>query len=141
MIQLGIFYNGLLPETRTSLDASSGDTFMMKTVEGAKELLDNMASNFYTWQTDSRNLPKKAGVYEVDSTTLLQSQIAALTKQIAELKTPKADVCEICSGSHKSEFCNATVESVQYVRNQGNFTNFSNFNNPGNQWRTQPFNS
>ena len=137
-LQLGIFYNGLLPDTRASLDAASGGTFMMKTVDEAKQLLDNMTSNHYKWQTDSRSLPKKAGVYEVDSTILLQAQVAALTKQIAEMNKPKLDTCEFCSGNHKAENCNAIMESVQFMRNQGNFGNFNNF---GNQWKGSSSNS
>ncbi len=111
---------------------------MMKTVSEARKLLDNMASNYAKWQSESRSLPKKAGVFEVDQATYLQAQISALTKQIADLKTPKIEGCEICSGNHKAENCTATLESVQYVRNQGNFASNNNY---GNQWRGQPSNS
>ena len=74
-MQLGIFYNGLLPETRPSLDALAGGTFMMRTIPEASELLDNMASNYYRWQSDVRTLPKKAGVFEVDSANFYKPKL------------------------------------------------------------------
>ena len=137
-MQMTVFYNGLLPDARATLDASSGGTFMMKTVRGGRQLLDDMASNYVKWQPEPRVIQKKAGVFEVNEATLLQAQIAALTKQVADVKAPKVENCEICSGNHKAENCNATLESVQYVKNQGNYGNYNNF---GNQWKGQSSNS
>ncbi|XP_041000626.1 uncharacterized protein LOC121246513 [Juglans microcarpa x Juglans regia] len=42
-----MFYNGLNGQTRTIVDVAAGETLMLKTVEGAIFLLEEMASNNY----------------------------------------------------------------------------------------------
>ena len=127
-MQLTIFYNSLFPDAKVILDASAGGSFMMKTVSSAKKLLDDMASNHAKWQVESRSQPKKAGVYEIDQPTFIQAQLAALSKQVSDLKiqNQRVETCILCSGNHSTLNCTATMESVQYVRNQGNFSNYNN---------------
>ncbi len=138
-MQLTTFYNSLLPDAKVILDASTGGSFMMKTVKEARKLLDNMAANHDKWQVESRTQNRKAGIYEVDRSTFMQDQIAILSKQIADLKAQKSETCTICSGNHNSANCNATVESVQYIKGQGAYGNGNN--NIQNHWRSQASNS
>ncbi|CAI9089727.1 OLC1v1024355C1, partial [Oldenlandia corymbosa var. corymbosa] len=98
-----------------------------------------------------RAIAKKAGVLELDATTHLQAQMAAITSEISKLRVdinkPKVDVCDICTRSHNSSNCQATLEEVQFVQSwrpqQSNNWNNQKSNNqrpaqpPG--FQNQPF--
>ncbi|MDV3146708.1 MAG: hypothetical protein Q8754_02610 [Sweet potato little leaf phytoplasma] len=74
-----MFYNGLTPSTKTIVDAAAGGTLLSKTVENARILLEDMATNNYQWPSE-RSAPKKiaAGVFEVDKVSALQAQMTSL---------------------------------------------------------------
>jgi len=55
---------------------------MGKSIEAAKTLLEEMASNNYHWLSE-RAAPKKSfGRYEVDAVTLLASKVEALAQRL-----------------------------------------------------------
>ncbi|XP_048498107.2 uncharacterized protein LOC125496634 [Beta vulgaris subsp. vulgaris] len=92
------FYNGLKHEVRSSIDAASGGTFMAKTPEDAKTLLDDMAANNYLndWSV-SRGAPTKGGKYKVDAIATLTNTMQLLAAKVDQLSSgPVAPVCEIC---------------------------------------------
>jgi len=47
-----IFYNGLEQSMKISIDAAVGGAFMGKSIEVAKALLEEMASNNYHWSSE-----------------------------------------------------------------------------------------
>jgi len=47
-----IFYNGLEQSVRISIDTATGGALMGKSIEAAKALLEEMASNNYHWSSD-----------------------------------------------------------------------------------------
>ncbi|XP_020271670.1 uncharacterized protein LOC109846842 [Asparagus officinalis] len=54
------FYNGLLYNTRMTVDAADGGALMNKSVRDAKQLVEDMAQNHFQWSGE-RSLPKKNG--------------------------------------------------------------------------------
>jgi len=44
------FYNGLEQSVKISIDAATGGPLMVKSIEAAKALLEEMASNNYHWE-------------------------------------------------------------------------------------------
>ena len=54
-----------------SVDAAAGGALMGKSIEAAKALLEEMASNNYHWSSE-RTAPKRSsGIYGVDAVELL----------------------------------------------------------------------
>ena len=55
------------------IDVVAGGALMSKNLEEARELLDEMSSNHYLWQS-ARGLTKKiAGVHEMDTLSAIQA--------------------------------------------------------------------
>ena len=71
-----------------SVDAAAGGTLMGKSIEAAKALLEEMASNNYHWSYE-RAAPKRAsGIYGIDAVDLLSSKVDALAQHFNRLGTP-----------------------------------------------------
>ncbi|CAI9099310.1 OLC1v1036105C1 [Oldenlandia corymbosa var. corymbosa] len=108
--------------SRGSLGSSFG-AFMIKPLEEAIQLIENICYNHFRWQKEPKATAKKAVVLELDATTHFKAQMAAISneisKQRADINKPKVDECEICVGSHPSSTCQATMKEVQFMR-QGN---------------------
>ena len=79
-MQVQTFYNGLIPSTRTLIDAASGGAFMSKTQEEAYNLLEEMAINNFQWPTERGMARKPVAVHEVDDYTSLKAQGDSLTQ-------------------------------------------------------------
>lgn len=141
------FYNGLKHEVRSSIDAASGGTFMAKTPEAAKTLLDDMAANNYLndWSI-SRGAPKKGGKYEVDAIATLTNTVQVLAAKVDQLSSgPAAPICEICEvQGHSFTECQynnlgAGTEHVNALLNTNTRPQnnpYSNTFNPG--WKHHP---
>lgn len=75
-----------------------------------------MAANDYQNPTARMPQPKVAGVLEVDAITQLSAQMAVMAKKIDTLAESRtkivAFVCEICAGSHSTDQCAISSESV-----------------------------
>ena len=81
-LEIQFFYNGLNPNTKMIIDAAAGGVLMEKERDEAYELLEEMASNSYQWQSD-RAMPRKAaGVHEIDTISAIHAQLALLTKKL-----------------------------------------------------------
>ena len=88
--QINTFLVGLRPQTKLMLDALARRKIMYKTLDEAKKVIENMASNNYEVQHDRTPTPmKKREVLELNSHDALLAQnkwptqqLDALTKQI-----------------------------------------------------------
>jgi len=49
---ISTFYNGLEQSVKISVDATTGQALMGKSIEAAKTLLDEMAFNNYHWSSE-----------------------------------------------------------------------------------------
>ena len=153
-LQVQTFYNGLGGSLRNMIDAPSGDTLMTKTPNEAFDLIDGMAANSYSWQSERATPARVMGVYGADRIAELTAQVASLTDQLSKLNPSNSFstnqvVCEWCAGPHASVECqagnpfaqtsNCSSERVNYVNNfqqRPNQGPYSNTYNPG--WRNHP---
>ncbi|XP_058726309.1 uncharacterized protein LOC131597641 [Vicia villosa] len=146
------FYNGLLYNTRLTIDAAAGGALMDKAYADAYTLIEIMAQNHYQWgserapseRTSGEKSSTKSGMYEISSLDRVNAKVDALTQKIENLTVaPIAAVaavapnCEICGMSgHAAPECHLLVgvssEPVNYA--QGN--PYSNTYNPG--WKNHP---
>ncbi|XP_060959491.1 uncharacterized protein LOC133030733 [Cannabis sativa] len=138
------FYNGLVGNTRTLIDAAAGGAFMRKSANEAYDLLEEMALNNQQWPTERSQSKKVAGVLEVDAITKLTAQVEALTKIIAGQAKQAQVVCELCGGSHHFSECQADVDDLPMdeAKAIGNYSQNNNNNygfNQGNNRRNSGF--
>ena len=73
-----MFYNGLLPNTQTMVDAASGGAVFNKTPEEGYELIEVMASNNFLKSTDRNAQKRTVGVHDIDAFNKLAAQVALL---------------------------------------------------------------
>ena len=114
---------------------------MAKTPEVAKQIIEEMSSNFH-WR-DKRNT-KKGGKYEVYALLAIQNSVHALSRRMDQLSVGNTlKACEVCGiqGHSPSECAAAESSSSQQVNavyNQGKppFNPYSNTYNEG--WRHHP---
>lgn len=125
------FYNGLLYNTRMTIDAAAGGALMNKPFAEAWGLIEDMAQNHYQWGSERALAEKgqpKAGMYEVSSFDHLSAKVDALYKKIDSLTiTPPAPVaavapnCEICgTPGHTPTECHLLVAPEQANYAHGN---------------------
>ena len=103
------FYQGLSESLQITIDATAQGSFMSKTPDDAYALLEKMASNNYQWHGE-RNQPRKvAGVYEVDSLSMVNAKLDSLTNQLQNLNfsgyPSQVLSCEVCGGGHSTIEC------------------------------------
>ncbi|KAG8500859.1 hypothetical protein CXB51_002880 [Gossypium anomalum] len=146
-LQVQTFYNGMNPSTRKMIDAAAGGTINNKTPEEAYEFIKEMSLKNYQWQVMRTKPTKTAGVYNVDSDTMLSNQVELLNKKIDGLlgSTQVHPVvrCDSSGGGVHTEYqpFNPTTEEEQ-VNYMGN-NNFRSQNNPYSNtyntgWRNHP---
>ena len=58
------------------IDAAVGGALMGKERDEAYELLEEMASNSYQWQSDRAMSRKASGVHEIDTISTIHAQLA-----------------------------------------------------------------
>ncbi|KAG8496918.1 hypothetical protein CXB51_008149 [Gossypium anomalum] len=146
-LQVQTFYNGVNPSTRQMIDAAVGGTINNKTPKEAYEFIEEMSLNNYQWQVMRTKPTKTAGVYNIDSVTILSNQVELLNKKIDGLvgSTQVHPImrCDSSGGSAHTEYqpFNPTTEEEQ-VNYMGNIT-FRSQNNPYSNaynagWRNHP---
>ncbi|XP_058785071.1 uncharacterized protein LOC131659980 [Vicia villosa] len=146
------FYNGLLYNTRLTIDAAVGGALMDKEYADAYTLIESMAQNHYQWGSERAQSEKtygeksstKNGMYEISSLDCVNAKVDALTRMIENLTiVPVADVAvvspnfKVCGMTgHAASDCHllagVSPEPVNYA--QGN--PYSNTYNPG--WKNHP---
>jgi len=60
------------------VDAAAGGALMGKSIEAAKLLLEEMASNNYHWTSDRATPQRGGGKYSADAVTVLASRVDTL---------------------------------------------------------------
>ena len=143
LTQIHIFKNGLQPNCKTLLDATSGGSLLSKSAEEATNIINRMALNDLQSQSRGNSL-KKAGVLELGKNDailaqnkLISQQVELLTQQIKELREPskakQIACCELCKGEHDTGFCPPPgFDEVNYMANQRNYQ-------PRQQQQQQPY--
>ena len=101
------FYDGLIPNTQTMVDAASGGAFFNKTLEDGDELIELMASNNFLKSTDRNAQKRTTGVHDIDACNKLAAQVALLNNNFTNLNVSSVSnvVCENCAGSHSNMEC------------------------------------
>ncbi|CAJ2651912.1 uncharacterized protein LOC123905413 [Trifolium pratense] len=137
------FYNGLLYNTRLTIDAAAGGALMDKPYNQAYQLIESMAQNHYQWGNERTSVEKpqtKGGMYEVNELDLVKAKFEALTQKMESMTTtPAATVaatitnCELCGiQGHTIAECQLLMEvppdQVNYT--QGNPYNQGSRNHP-----------
>ena len=78
-LQIQTFYNGLRLEHRAMVDATTGGSLMRRTPKNAYSLLDDMALNAFSWNTD-RSTRKPYGIHSISTQAALATQVEALQR-------------------------------------------------------------
>ena len=114
-LQISSFYNGLTPDTRASIDATSGGSFTNKRPTEALELIESLATNSFNYSSNRRKA-KKGGLYKVDSITSLVAQVESLSHELSQLKAESSkksekatNFCELCGEMHQTWDCPKNV--------------------------------
>ncbi|KAM6596601.1 hypothetical protein CsatA_007125 [Cannabis sativa] len=131
------FYNGLVGNTRTLIDAAADGAFMRKSANEACDFLEEMALNNQQWPTERSQTKKVAGMHEVDAITKLTAQVEALTKLMVVQAKQAQVFCELCGGPHPYAECPIDVNSLPMdeAKAIGNYSQNNNngFNQGSNQ--------
>ncbi|KAK5784132.1 hypothetical protein PVK06_038652 [Gossypium arboreum] len=129
-LQVQTFHNVLNPSTRQMVDAAAGGTINNKTPEDAYKFIEEMSMNNYQWQVMRTKPMKTAGVYNVDSVTMLSIQVELLNKKI--------DGFLSSSQVHPVMQCEASVGGTSHSEYQPYGHNMDNEQNyMGNNLRPQ----
>jgi Retrotransposon gag protein len=83
-----IFYNGLNYNTKLTVNAVVGGSFMNLNVEDGYTLLEDIALNHQQWNQE--RLALKVGIFQVDNSTLLSAQMDALIRQLAQMNSGRS---------------------------------------------------
>ena len=78
-LQIQTFYNGLRLEHRAMVDATAGGSLMRRTPEDAYGLLDDMALNAFSWNTD-KSTRKPSRIHSISTQATLAAQVEALQR-------------------------------------------------------------
>ena len=118
------FYKGVNHAVRINIDAAAGGTILSKTPKDALDLFQEMTNPHSLWSNE-RTITKKAGAIKVDSLTMLNAKLDALTKRMDKVNVNVVSIlsysCELCQGGHPTIECQMmqgiTTEGVNYVGN------------------------
>ena len=96
-LQIQTLYNGLRLEHRAMADATAGESLMRRTPQDAYGLLDDMALNAFSWNTD-RSTRKPSGIHSISTQAALATQVEALQRQLNQMNVPQQQLlnCEFC---------------------------------------------
>jgi len=101
---------------------------MGKSIEAAKFLLEEMASNNYHWGSDRATPQRGGGKYAVDTVTLLASRVDALAQRLKKVSSSPSlggssgsnidvyAICETCDvQGHTSTECYNGPPAVDHI--------------------------
>ena len=98
------FYNGLQQPMKISVNMATRGAFMAKSINEAKQLFEDMASNKYHWGNEWGQ-SKKGGRHEINAFTTLASKVDALFQKADDLQ-PTSSLHGSSSGVHvQVNFC------------------------------------
>ena len=129
------------------IDAAAGGELIGKERDEAYELLEEMASNSYQWQSDLAMPRKAAGVHEIDAISDIHAQLALLTKKldatnVSVIQTQSHPYMDLLQDNQPMKgqvgnFGFPSNEQANYVNNfQRNNNPYSNTYIPA--WRNHP---
>ncbi|RWR93155.1 hypothetical protein CKAN_02239100 [Cinnamomum micranthum f. kanehirae] len=156
------FYDGLSPKWRNMVVTTSGGSFMLKNEDEEWELFKNLSETFQHHTSAARlerpaasNLQKPRGMFEIQPSNELTTQVAALIQKLDQLlsvgqslQSPSTQgVGALCSSlAHFVSDCPAAPQFPEFVQEQVNAVHkgfskpgndhFSNIYNPG--WSNHP---
>jgi hypothetical protein len=154
------FYDGLTESCRSTVDASCGGTFMLKSDEEAWAMIENLSNNSRQQASNRRRepapkAPKTESLCEVGTPADMATQVVdAITKKLDQLITGFApNAAHINTQPEQCSFCSSTLHQVNNCPSAVNYTDISNeqvnaaFSRPGNDpysntynpgWRSHP---
>ncbi|KAL0427072.1 UNVERIFIED_CONTAM: hypothetical protein Slati_2882000 [Sesamum latifolium] len=146
--QVQTFYNGVTLANRATIDAAGGGTIMKKLPSEAFNIIDEIATNLYSYGLE-RTDKRVVGIHSVDAMTTLSAQMAAFTHKVDNLGAviwngAPIEPCGACvQMGHLSQDCKvgsqfSMHEDANFVSHGGrsNFNPYSNTYNPG--WLSHP---
>jgi uncharacterized coiled-coil protein SlyX len=154
------FYDGLTESCRSTVDASCGGTFMLKSEDEAWAMIENLSNNSRQQASNRRRepapkAPKTESLCEVGPSADMATQVVdAITKKLDQLMTGFApNAAHINTQLEPCSFCSSTTHQVNNCPTAVNYTDISNeqvnaaFSRPGNDpysntynpgWRNHP---
>ncbi|KAL0411212.1 UNVERIFIED_CONTAM: hypothetical protein Slati_3710900 [Sesamum latifolium] len=141
--QVQTFYNGVTLANRATIDAAAGDTIMKKLPFESFNIIDELATNLYSYRLETTD-KRVADVHKIDAITTLSAQMAVLTHKVDNLGVvlwngAPIGPCGACGQmGHLSQDCKvgsqfSMHEDANFVSHGGrsNFKPYSNTYNPG----------
>ena len=102
------------------VDAIVGGSLMRRTPKDAYGLLDDMALNSFSWNTD-RTARKPSGIHSISTQAAMAAQVEALQRQLNQMNVPQQQLfsCEFCGGDHDSVDypVNTSFEQANFIGN------------------------
>ncbi|XP_022883096.1 uncharacterized protein LOC111399835 [Olea europaea var. sylvestris] len=140
------FYEGLLPTDRSMIDAASGGALVDKTLEGARNLIANMAANSQQFGTRLDTPPRHVNEVNVSSPEKQLASLTSLASQMAVGNMQMTKARGICSVmGHPTDMCpNLQEDPNEQVNAMGGFPrqlqrNYDPYSNTYNRgWRDHP---
>ena len=85
------------------VDATARGSLMRRTLEDDYGLLDDMALNAFSWNTD-RTARKPSRIHSISTQAALAAQVEALQRQLNQMNALQQQLlsCEFCGGDHDS---------------------------------------
>jgi len=138
---------------KISVNAAAGGALMGKSIDTAKALLEEMASNNYHWSSERATPKRGGGRHEVDAVMHLASRVAVLAHRLDRVAASPGTsagpsmrayvYCETCGvQGHTTVECYNAPSSIEHVNA------FHNFNPPpqktpssttyGQGWKSHP---
>jgi len=138
-IQLNMFIDGIRPQTKQLLDASTRGKIKLKTPKEATKLIENMSASDYAILRDRTHQPMKKSLIELSShdallaqNKFLSKQLEILTETLGKLPTKlsmgqpthssvlQVTGCTIYGEAHETGQCIPTEENTQEIYYMGN---------------------
>lgn len=98
------------------VDSMSDGSISTRTVDGALELFERMATTSAMWSSE-RAIPRKTpGVYEVDTYSTISTKIDSLyhkVESIAQAAQAKKSNCDECGAEHKTSECPILMQRIK----------------------------
>ncbi|XP_022899401.1 uncharacterized protein LOC111412710 [Olea europaea var. sylvestris] len=138
--QIRFFYTGLFPYFISMVDSSSDVSISTRTIDGALELFERMATTSAMWSSERVIQKKPPGVYEVDAYSVLLAKIDSLFQKVESISQSanatysRKPNCEECGANHSTTECPILsqgmeqIEYAQWGQHEQNYQNSDTFN-------------
>jgi hypothetical protein len=154
------FYDGMTEFSRSTIDASYGGTFMLKSEDEAWAMFENLSNNSRQQASNKRRepvpkAPKTKSLYEVGhpsdmSTQVVESitKVDAITKKLDQIMIAgfSPNTAHTSTQLESCSFCSSTMHHVNDCPTAGSYTDVSHeqvnvaFSRPGNDPYSNTYN-